>query len=45
MKIGSLKVKLRNSQGEDSIVDFPNVKFAPKLKLNLFNMTLGMQEE
>jgi hypothetical protein len=45
MKIRSLKVKFRNSQGEDSIVDFPKVKLVPKLKLNLFSMTLGIQEE
>jgi hypothetical protein len=44
MKVGSLKVKFRNSKGKDSTVEFSKVKFVPKLKLNLLNMTLGMQE-
>jgi hypothetical protein len=44
MKIGSLKVKFRNSKGEDSLVFLPKVKFVPNLKLNLFSITLGMPE-
>jgi hypothetical protein len=44
MKIGSLKVKFRNFKGKDSTVEFPNVKFVPNLKLNIFSVTLRMQE-
>jgi hypothetical protein len=44
MKNGSLKVKFWNSKGEDPMVYLPKVKFVPKLKLNLFSITLGMQE-
>jgi hypothetical protein len=43
-KIGSLKVKFRNSKGEDSTVLFQKVKFVPKLKLKIFSITLDMQE-
>jgi hypothetical protein len=41
MKVGCLKVKFK---GKDSKVEFPKVKFVPKLKSNLFSMTLRMQE-
>jgi hypothetical protein len=44
IKIRSLKLKFRDSKGEDSLVNFPKVKFVPKLKINLFRITLGIQE-
>jgi hypothetical protein len=43
-KIGSLKVKFKNTMGKDFDVFFEEVNHVPDLKFNLFRMTFGMRK-
>ena len=39
-----MRVKFKNSRGNDATVTFEKVKFVPQLKLNLFSLALGMKD-
>jgi hypothetical protein len=43
-KIGSLKIKFKNTMGKDSDFFFKEVKFVPHLKFNLFIITFRMRK-